>query len=296
MATAETRLSPEPSTDAIGIRPPGEDRRGVLDLLRLTYVLILVDFWQLLRLALCCTVVAATLVYAPIILLMHLIPDNQEAVKDTGFLVSWLLLPLVIGYEYSVLLTANKVDAKAKTLFYPFSSFRLYLSVLLAGSISYLGAIAVSWIAGHLSLAALETHFHPFFADSLRYIVSVGLGLLLAPLAFAGLDAAVRRGGPIRALGRCIDLARRQLPFFLACALLMLALNLIFSALDTTSKFPAEGLGPDRMILDIFPRTFLALMSAFVSVASFIIQTIVLVLIYRELVWRDREAAEPHAA
>jgi hypothetical protein len=221
--------------------------------------------------------------------------------------VTYLLLgPLVVGYAWAVLRLLQGKRAGAGTLLEASAGWRRLASVLVAVLPAVL-AESLFRLAFGLVLYGGPTgpagRFLSFLAPVLQVPVagmvlnalpSIALEMALAPLEWAGLEVMVAGRSGLEALKRSVRLAIRN-PGLLAG---MMATVGVARLADKLAQAPVEaamylwarsGGGPTFLspMIVICSQAILVLVVGF---ASTVVVTVVLVLVYREMVWRERDA------
>jgi len=220
------------------------------------------------------------------------------ALSQAWFDLGWAFFLLAIctigaGYCYAVLQLLQQRRAGAKTLLAPFGSWRLLLNVAVAGAAIKLGPflIEIVWAAipweyagpvldpkSPLAQAIGAVPGHEWLLLGLPAFV---LKVVFFPLAWAGLDALIRRCSWQEALRHSAGLALRNK----GLTMLLFAITMLVGQIYIIAS-PLVGLSPELSGL-------FTLASVFLGAVDRMLCTVLLVVLYREFVWREREAAVP---
>ena len=279
--------------DLVGLRPLGEQPQGAAHLFVLALVSLYYHFAELLRISLLVLVIAATALLLVGCFMGWFLPKGQLGWQSyiPGLVLIPVFAPLWAGAEYVVLLTVQRVYPKAREALRPFRSGTVYLNVLVAEGASQFGAwafaalwnLAVFLVAGEFPLS------DPLADHALRALPAALLGtLLFLPLAFAGLDVLVSKASFRQAITRSIRFAFSQKRLFAGYAIITLAGMAAVELTPPTrvSSAAAPHVGGE------FSWVALAVVAG-VFVFTVLVGAVAKALFYRELVWREREAATP---
>ena len=294
-SSPETANAP---ADLIGRRPPGEGPVGMLGLIRLALITLQFNFWRLvvitlyagavglsLSLLICCPL-GITLKGHPLWLRYLMIP-----------LLVPIFVPLIAGYTYTVLLQVLGLKPKAKEVLRPIKSGGLYLNVLAAGGVPYLGSWLLWTLASQLSWPHAETLVpgHPLVAEFLRRLAAGVPWILFLPFAFSAIHVLIARVPFTRALVRSFRFARSHCRLFTSFILLRVGASLLYMGAATLPKLLPElpnrardafgGAAGAALVWMVLASGCLSLLAAIGLVTALIDA-----FFYREFVWRDREA------
>jgi hypothetical protein len=295
-----TNSPPQPD-DILGMRPAGEGPVGTLGLIRLVLATLRFNFWRLVVITLYVGAVGlglSLLICCPLIITLQGHPLWLQYLGSP--VAAPFLVPLMVGYTYVILLQVLGFKPKAIEVFRPVKSAGLYLNVLAAGGIPYLGGWLLWMLASQPSWPAAETLVpgHPLVAQSLRSLATGTLWIPLLPLAFSGIHVLVARVPFTRALARSARFAIGQWQLFAGFVLLHIG-TLLASAgaaplpkLSTQLSRQAAGT-PGGAGGTFFLGIVFLLGLAVCVAANGLVSTLILALFYREFVWREREAQSP---
>lgn len=280
-----------PPADVVGGRPPQEEPRGALHLLRLAVQV----FWRNFgRLFLLFVVAGFTFITFSLFLCCPaglLLRGHPEWLRHlfTPLLLP-VVVPLAIGYGYATLLVVQGHRPPIKELFRPMESANRFVNVLVAGGAPYIGWWLIFVLARLLPWSLPDTLVpgRPLLDQLLRQIPGVAVGLLFLPFAFAGLDALVAKARFDRAIARSFRFATRQWRLFRGLFLVALGASAIYAVLNVLVRQSKSWAPMEEMPIrgTLFLLSWLTLFSVVV-----IFQAVTHALFYREFVWRDQEAA-----
>jgi hypothetical protein len=298
----ETASAP---ADLIGWRPPGESSVGTIGLIRLTLATLRFNFWRLivftlyvgavgfgLSLLVCCPL-GITLKGHPLWLRYLVTP-----------LTAPITIPLIAGYTYAVLLQVLGLKPKAKEVLRPIESGGLYLNVLAAGGVPYLGGWLLWTLASQLPWTPAETLVpgHPLVAQFLRGLAAGVPWILFLPFAFSAIHVLVARVPFTRALVRSFRFAVGHCRLFTGFLLLRVGASLLSTGAATPARFLRElfnrargtvwGTSGPLLVWMVLVFGFLGGLLVVIGLLT----TLIDALFYREFVWREREAGQASAA
>lgn len=281
--------------DPVGRRPPGEQPQGAAHLFVLALVSLYYHFAELLRFTLLALVIALSLVFLFGCLLGWFAPKGGSSWQSYvwGLALAPVFAPLWAGLEYVVLLTVQRLYPKAREALRPFHNGSVYLNVLVAAGAAYIGgsAFAALWNLAVFLVAGEFPLSDPLADRALRVLPAALLGtLLFLPLAFAGLDVLASKASYRQAIARSIRFAFSQKRLVAGYAVIALAGTAVVELTPSTrvSSAAAPHVGGE------FSWVAFAVVAG-VFALTLLVEMVVRVLFYRELVWREREAAAPAA-
>jgi hypothetical protein len=222
-----------------------------------------------------------------------------------GFLLAILALtPLYAGYAYMMLGLLQGRKAGVSALFAAYRRGRLWFRVTAAGGVAFLGPFLFRQVWQRLPwpliipaldeeapLARLIDHVHSIVWLRRDLLEAVSI-LLFVPLAWAGLVAIVSRRSWCGSLARSARLAFDHRRLALAFGIVAVACSFL-PYLSSPFASWAKDLSGWRG--DAMGWLFI-LASIVVSSIWRLITSVALVVSYREMVWREREAADHDAA
>ena len=186
-----------------------------------------------------------------------------------GFLPALVLSPLRVGLAYAMLGLADGEKTVLKRVFTPFTSIRVLVSVVVAAGLvaAIVQTVEIAWlrfVPGELFFGEKGLFVKVFESQVILGWLYEGLplaagGLAVFPLYWAGLDVVARKASVVAALKHSVSLARSNL-----------GLVGFYAAINTAALLTGS-----------------AVFSFFAMVA--------LSVFYREMVWRERLAAERNA-
>ena len=296
-------ITPEPD-DILGTRPSGEGRAGAAQLLRAGLGFLQrhgLRAWLLAVLTLAILFVTAQLIFICFVI-----------THGPTFALWWWYAavianivaraPFLAAFAYTLLLLLQRRRAGAKTLFSPFRSLTLWANTALAGSAALLVHGLVPWILRSVPWAEFGAGLvdeNSLLAKTFRLIpiskwiladLPGWIGILVAvPLAWSALNVLALGTPGFRAITQSVRLARRHwrlAALYLAAAVL---LPLTLWVLAPLWDFTVLNKGIARELLS----GLATLCSLLISSVILLLESLVLVLVYREMVWREREAEGP---
>jgi len=301
--------SPEPD-DILGTRPTGEGRTGTAQLLRAGLGLLRqhgLRAWLLAVLTLLLLHVITQVVHGPLFIWLLTTQGRADSWWwSLNMLASVASIvarsPVLVAYAFALLLLLKDRRPSLRLLFAPLKSRRLLGNVAIAGSMVPLVRWLLPWLwrsipwselqpgiveEGSLLWRLLQVVPVPeWLTGSLPYWLAT---MVAVPLAWAGLNALVSRQAWFRSVARSARLAFRY--WRLAAGYLVATVLLPF-AHDVHTRlgwFAGEHEGAVYWLL-----FFLHFLSFFVvSSIVILLETLFLVLVYREMIWREREAQSP---
>jgi hypothetical protein len=298
-----TNSPPEPD-DILGTRPAGERRAGAAQLLRAGLGLLRqhgLRAWLLAVLTLAILFVIAQVFFTCFVITL----------SPTFGLWQWYIgvvanviarAPFLAALVYSLLLLLQRRHAGAKTLFSPFRSLTLWANTALAGSAALLVHGLVPWILRSIPWAEFGAGLvdeNSLLAKTFRLIPTpkwiladlpewIGI-LVVLPLAWSALNVLVLGTPGFRAITQSVRLTRRHwrlAALYLAVAILLPLAHWVHVPLQ---DFAIRN-------RDIVPELLFGLSglcNLFVSSIVLLVESLVLVLVYREMMWREREVQSP---
>jgi len=303
---------PEPD-NILGTRPAGEGRAGAAALARAGLGLLRqygLRSWLLAVLTLAILHVITELVYSPLMI-------GISVTEGLGFV--WYRPLAILGavaniaagapfdaaYAYAILLLVQCRRAGPRTLFAPFRYGALLANTAIAGSVVPLVRWLLPWLWRSVPWSELQpgiveedsllwhllqiVPIPEWLTGSLPYWLAA---VVAVPLAWSALDALVSRQAWFTSLARSARLAFRY--WRLAAAYLAVTILLPFAhGVHTPLGWvAAEHEGAVYWLL------FLLHFLSFFVVSSIVLllESLVLVLVYREMIWREREAGQASAA
>lgn len=303
---------PEPD-DILGTRPAGERRAGVAQLLRAGLGLLRRRGWRAWGLAVLTLAILfwiMQLAFSP-----PLIHQYFARGFGSGFDWWWYAGPVVniaagapffAAYAYALFLLFQSRRAGAGTLFTPFRSAALWANTMIAGSTPFL----VEWVVPRLRwwIPWSELRASLVAEDSLLvktfHLVPIPewvltnwpkwLGILLAvPLAWSALNVLVLGDSGVRGIAWSVRLVRHHWRlaalYWVAAVLLPLTLW-VLAPLRNFANALNTGIARDLL------SGLATLCSLFISSVTLLLESLVLVVVYREMLWREREAGQASAA
>lgn len=285
--------SPAPA-DVAGTRPPGEPRHGAVELVWHSLMAMRFHLWRLVKItcyagAIC--MLAGTLLCCPY---NYFRPGLPWWFDHLPFpLLLPLAVPVFAGYTYAFLLEFVGRRPKPRVVFQAFTDRRLYVNVLMAAGVPY----AVSAVIMFLAAVVFPCFREPMpdgaaLGATLVSLIPYTLAQLgMLPFAFAGIDA-LAAGHPFQAaLKRSLGFLVRQSRLFTGFVLVSLSYWIIYSVLAFALQYYAgmpKGalLGSEAGVGTLVPFLLIGFVLLWVMLG-----TAMVVLFYREFVWREREAA-----
>ncbi len=303
-----------PPADILGMRPGGERRAGAAQLVRVGLGLLrhrALRAWLLAVLTLAILFWIMQLAFTPFSIGPYIIEDLSST--RWWWTWGWPLAalaniiagaPFLAAFAYALLLLLQRRRAGAETLFSPFRSAALWANTVIASSAALLVPWLIPWLwrsvpwsesAGLVaedSLLAKAFRLVPMpewvIADLPKWV-----GVLLAvPLAWSALNVLILGSPGLRAIAQSVRLTRRHwrlAALYLAAAVL---LPLTLWVLAPLWDLAVLNKGIARELLS----GLATLCSLLISSVILLLESLVLVLIYREMVWREREAGQASAA
>jgi len=305
-----SNITPEPD-DILGMRPGGERRTGAAQLLRAGLGLLrhrALRAWGLAVLTLACLFVISQLVFAPLSIGLFVTDGHDFGWwwwHITIIVNIVAIAPFLAAYAYALLLLLQGRRAGATTLFSPFRSTALWANTMIAGSAALLVHWLVPWLGRRIPWTELQSGLvdeNSLLAKTFRLIpvpewlihrLPHWIGILLAiPLAWSALNVLVLGDSGIRAIVRSTRLSLRHwrlAALYLAAAVLLPLADWVCVPLADLALLN-KGIAQD-LIFGLY-----GLCNLLVSSVILLLESLVLVLIYREFVWREREAGQTSAA
>lgn len=284
--------------DLIGRRPLGEGPVGTLGLIHLAVVALYRNFWRLVVITLYAGAVGfglSFLLYCPLGITLKGHPLWVQYLAAP--LAAPILVPLIAGYTYTVLLQVLGLKPKAKEVLRSIESGGLYLNVLAAGGVPYMGRWLLWTLASQLSWPHAETLVpgHPLVAEFLRRLAAGVPWILFLPFAFSAIHVLVARVPFTRALVRSFRFAVGHCRLFAGFILLCIGASLLSTGAATQLKLLPElsnrargafgGAAGAALVWMVLTFGCLSLLAA-IGLVTALIEA----LFYREFVWREREA------
>jgi len=298
--------SPEPD-DILRMRPGGEGRAGTAQLLRAGLGLLRqhgLRAWLIAVLTLAILFVIAQLFFICFVITL----------SPTFGLWQWYIAvianvisraPFLAAFAYALLLLLQHRRAGAETLFSPFRSAALWANTMIAGSAALLVHWLVPWLGRRIPWTELQSGLvdeNSLLTKAFRLIpvpewlihrLPHWIGILLAiPLAWSALNVLVLGDSGVRAIARSARLSLRHwrlAALYLAAAVLLPLADWVCVPLADLALLN-KGIAQD-LIFGLY-----GLCNLLVSSVILLLESLVLVLIYREFVWREREAGQTSAA
>jgi hypothetical protein len=291
----------------LGTRPTGEGRTGTAQLLRAGLGLLRkhgLRAWGLAVLTLAIHFWIMQLAFSPLLISQYLTQGF-----GSGFDWWWYAGPVVniaagapflAAYAYALLLLLQHRRAGATTLFSPFRSAALWASTMMAGSAPFL----VEWLVPRLQWWIPWSELQPGLIGENSLLAKVlclvpmpewiiadlpkWIGVLLAvPLAWSAMNVLVLGTPGFRAIAQSVRLARHHWRlatlYFAAAILLPLTLWVLAPLWDIAATLNT-GIARDLL------SGLAILCSLLISSVNLLLESLVMVLIYREMLWREREA------
>jgi hypothetical protein len=304
-------ITPGPD-DILSTRPAGEGRAGAAALARAGLNLLRrhgLRAWLLTVLTLAILFWIMQLAFSPLLIRQYLTQGF-----GSGFDWWWYIGPVVniaagapffAAYAYALFLLLHSRSAGAGTLFGPFRSAALWANTMLAASAVPL----VKWLVPRLrwwipwseiysnlvaenSLLAKTLRLVPMPEWIIAYLPK-WIGILAAvPLAWSAMNVLVLGTPGFRAIAQSVRLTRRHwclATAYLAACLLLPFIHWIDAPLNWVAVQQEGALSWLLFGLN-------TLSALFVSSIRILLETLFLVLIYREMIWREREAGAPPSA
>ncbi len=299
--------SPEPD-DVLGTRPTGEGRTGTAQLLRAGLGLLrhrALRAWLLAVLTLAILFWIMQLAFTPFSIGPYIIED----LSSTQWWWAWgwpiaavvnILAgaPFLAAFAYALLLLLQRRRAGAETLFSPFRSAALWASTMMAGSAPFL----VEWLVPRLrwwtpwsELQSGLVDENSLLAKAFRLVsmpewvianLPKWIGVLLAvPLAWSALNVLVLGSPGLRSIAQSVRLTRRHwrlAALYLAAAVLLPLTHWVLAPLWDLA-FLNKGIAREML------SGLATLCSLLISSVILLLESLVLVLVYREMLWRERE-------
>jgi hypothetical protein len=299
-------ITPEPD-DILGTRPAGEGRAGAAKLLLAGLGLLrhrALRAWLLAVLTLAILYVTMHVAHSPLMI-------GVSITEGLGFVWYWPLAilgavaniaagaPFLAAYVYALLLLLQGRRASPRTLFVPFRRGALLANTAIAGSAAPLVEWLLPWLWRLVPWSEIQPNLveeNSLLAKAFRLIpvpewlihwLPHWIGVLLAvPLAWSALNVLVLGSPGLRAIAQSVRLTRRHwrlAALYLAAAVL---LPLTLWVLAPLWDFTVLNKGIARELLS----GLATLCSLLLSSVILLLESLVLVLVYREMVWREREA------
>ena len=299
---------PAPVVRIVGTRPPGKAARGAMALLRAAAGLLLGRFGRVagLALVLLAAVVGIGIALgAPIWLWAFLtsgrLPGTAWIFAVENAIALLAATPFLVGYQYALLRMLQGKRARPLTLVAAFRSRALLLQVAAARAAGPIGALALRWLwsaikpGRHWSLAPEHGPLRQFFdsiaqaPDAIAWIGRHLPDLVVLPLAWAGLEAFLSGCGARQAIARSARRAINQRGLLAAYAAVFVAIGIADDGLRAVHFALVQAL--ER---HFYPGGWavMVLGSMAMTVVGMMLETTALVVFYREMVWRQRPAAE----
>jgi len=278
--------------DIVGVRPPGEPRHGAVELVWHSLVGTRFHLWPLVKIT--CYAGAIYLLAGA----MLCCPYNYFRPGLPwwfGHLPSPLLLlavPLLAGHAYAFLLEFVGLRPRPRVVLQAFTDRRLYFNVLVAGGVPYAVSTVIMFLAAVVFPGFREPMPHGA-ALGTRLVVLIPhtlAQLAMLPFAFAGIDALTAGHAFHEALKRSLGFLVRQSRLFTGFVLVSLAYWIIFDGVVFAFQYYArmpEGalLGWEAAVGVLVPFALIGFGFLLVVLGATMV-----VLFYREFVWREREA------
>jgi len=213
--------------------------------------------------------------------------------------------PFLAAFAYALLLLLQRRRAGAETLFSPFRSAALWANTVIASSAALLVPWLIPWLWRLVPWSEIQPNLveeNSLLAKAFRLVpipeefihrLPGWIGVLLAvPLAWAALNVLILGNSGFRAIARSVRLTGRHwrlAAVYFAAAVLLPFAHRVHAPLGWLT---AEHEGAVYWLL------FLLHFLSFFIVSSIVLllETLVLVLVYREMLWREREAGQASAA
>ena len=299
---------PEPD-DILGARPAGEERAGAAQLGRAGLGLLrhrALRAWLLAVLTLAILFWIMQLAFTPFSIGPYIIEDlsSTQWWWAWGWPIAGLAnimagAPFLTAFAYALLLLLQRRRAGAETLFSPFRSAALWANTTIAGS----SALLVPWLIPWLWRSVLWSEMSPplveensLLAKAFRLVpvpewviadLPKWVGVLLAvPLAWSALNVLVLGSPGLRSIAQSVRLTRRHwrlAVLYLAAAVLLPLTHWVLAPLWDLA-FLNKGIARELL------SGLATLCSLLISSVILLLKSLVLVLVYREMSWREREA------
>ncbi|HUX02686.1 MAG: hypothetical protein WBD63_06740 [Phycisphaerae bacterium] len=307
-----SNITPEPD-DILGMRSGGERRAGTAQLLRAGLGLLRhhgLRAWGLAVLALAILFGIMQLAFTPFSIGPYIFEDLHFAGWwwtwgwPTAALANILAgAPFAAAYAYALFLLLQQRRAGAGTLFSPFRSAVLLANTIIAGSAAPLVEWLIRWLRWRIPWSEIYSNLvakDSLLDETFRLVPMPGwimadlpkwIGILLAvPLAWSALNVLVLGDSGVQGIARSVRLVRhywRLAALYLVAAVL---LPLTLWALAPLWDFAATlNTGAARGLFSGLP----IFCSLLISSVNLLLENLVLVLVYREMLWREQEAAGP---
>jgi hypothetical protein len=307
--SSERDAASELPADLPGARPSGQGRAGPGTLFLEALALLRRHGLRALGLALVVQAVLAPISTVPF--LGNLLSGWWYGTLYLGWLyhATWILFLFVVAclgamYARATLRLVEGRKAGVWTLFSPITRWRLVLNVTLAGAVATVGPYvlhmlwyAIPWDQAPTFIAA-DSPLMNLLADVpgrewlARELARWIPALIVLPAAWAGLDSLVRGVSWTKAVRHSAALAWRNRGLALAYFVITALLPFIFyltGPLVPWGVVEYGWIGWCRMVLA-------NVVSLFLGAVKLALGTLALVVIYREMVWREREAGAPPSA
>ena len=303
--------SPEPD-DILRMRPGGEGRAGTAALVRAGLGLLRqhgLRAWLLAILTIAILHVTMHVAHSPLII-------GVSVTEGLGFVWYWPLAilgavaniaagaPFHAAYVYALLLLLQGRRASPRTLFIPFRRGALLANTAIAGSAAPLLEWLLPWLWRLVPWSEIQPNLveeNSLLAKAFRLVpipeefihrLPGWIGVLLAvPLAWAALNVLILGNSGFRAIARSVRLTGRHwrlAAVYFAAAVLLPFAHRVHAPLGWLT---AEHEGAVYWLLFLF--NFLC--AFIVSSIVLLLESLVLVLVYREMVWREREVGQASA-
>jgi hypothetical protein len=306
-----SNITPEPD-DILGMRPGGERRAGAAQLFRAGLGLLrhrALRTWLLAVLTLAILFWITQLAFTPFSIGPYIIEDLSSTRWwwAWGWPIAGLAnimagAPFLVAFAYALLLLLQRRRAGAETLFNPFRSAALWANTTIAGS----SALLVPWLIPWLWRSVLWSEMSPrlveensLLAKAFRLVpmpewvianLPKWIGVLLAvPLAWSALNVLVLGSPGLRAIAQSVRLTRRHwrlAALYLAAAVLLPLTHWVLAPLWDLAVLN-KGIALELL------SGLASLCSLLISSVILLLESLVLILVYREMMWREREAQGP---
>jgi hypothetical protein len=241
----------------------------------------------------------ALLVALPLLLGKYIFWSHGTA----WFLFLLGMAPFVAGYAYVVWLWLENQEAGFKDLWAPFKKWQLLLNVTVAGAAPMVGFFLLQtlWrLLGENAPPLIDPesplmHFWEQIPGNVWLAAQLQDALhaiIVLPLAWAGLDVLVGGRSCLQALCRSAQLAFKRHGLALAMFVVMAVVpNIYYVAAPLTWKYPSlSGWGPMPL------HALFAPVSVLLSAIQTTLESLVLVILYREMTRREEAYAEQACA